>query len=428
MIRMPVAFIDAQPYPLGILLRLIGDGFWQARFARLLMACLALPFIYLWGRRVGGGRAALFSVVFAVLLIIPTNYVRPDVFLGVMLSVAIYLYTRAQTTRRPWMHYLTGLCLAIGIEGHPLVYRFGIAFVLLYLFRWIYEMWQTRRLFLDGRLIALTLGGMTGILIWTGLHVLPDTTQAFHFIKNYMPGGTASSGSSNVDNVSLLLARQLDVWVNTNPFEFLFIILGAALALREFKQGDRLLLMLLVVSEALLFITHYYYYREFYQVHSLPIFALLAGRFVTGITDRTGSRNPGGRLHGLVLAGMIFTVALLVLLQNAHSAAYDEVRDNFTTIARQLKADLPQDAIVVGSPEYFLEMRSMNYYGIEAVTTPNWFLVKYQGYELCQVTRPDIFVITPSLDIAKYVDIPSIYNYMADNHFQIDHVLSSGPF
>src|SRR5258708_31763071 len=217
MIRMPVAFIDAPHYPLGLLLRLIGDGFCKARFAGLLMACLALPFIYLAGKRIYGVRAALFSVVFAVLLIIPTNYVRPDVFLGVMLSVAIYLYTRAQTTRRPWMHYLTGLCLAIGIEGHPLVYRFGIAFVLLYLIRWVYQMWQTRRLFVDGRLIALALGGMTGILIWTGIHVLPDTTQAIHFIKNYMPGGDASQVAAQspvqIDSTSFLLARQLDVWV-----------------------------------------------------------------------------------------------------------------------------------------------------------------------------------------------------------------------
>ncbi len=53
-------------------------------------------------------------------------------------------------------------------------------------------------------------------------------------------------------------------------------------------------------------------------------------------------------------------------------------------------ANLPQDAIVVGSPEYFMELRSPNYYGIEAITTPNWFLVKYQGYELWQVTRPVI--------------------------------------
>src|SRR5258708_1310784 len=297
MIRMPVAFIDAQPYPLGILLRLIGDGFGQARFARLLMACLALPFIYLAGKRMYGVRAALFSVVFAVLLIIPTNYVRPDVFLGVMLSVAIYLYSRAQTARRPWMHYLTGLCLAIGLEGHPLVYRFGMAFVLLYLIRWAYQIAQTRRLFLDGRLIALPLGGLTGILIWTGLHVLPDTTQAMHFIKSYMPGGDASNGTANVDAVSFLLTRQVGVWVNTNPFEFLFIILGAALAVHEFKHGDRLLLMLLVVSEALLFITHYYYYREFYQIHSLPIFALLAGGFLTHLIHHSGSRNPWGRLR-----------------------------------------------------------------------------------------------------------------------------------
>src|SRR5450432_2855100 len=59
MIPMPVAFIDGPHYPLGLMLGLIGDGLWQARFARLLLVCLALPFIYLAGKRMYGKRAAL---------------------------------------------------------------------------------------------------------------------------------------------------------------------------------------------------------------------------------------------------------------------------------------------------------------------------------------------------------------------------------
>ena len=177
MIPIPQPIYDTPHYVLGFLLRFIGDTFWSARFARLLMACLALPFIYLSGKRMYGARTGLFAVAFAMILLVPTAYVRPDVFVGVMLSVALYVYLRAQTTRRPWMHYLTGLCVALGGEGHPLAYRFGIAFALIYLARWVYEMWHSRRLFIDGRVFALALGGFTEVVIYLGIHIHNRTSE-----------------------------------------------------------------------------------------------------------------------------------------------------------------------------------------------------------------------------------------------------------
>ncbi|HVO43330.1 MAG TPA: glycosyltransferase family 39 protein, partial [Aggregatilineales bacterium] len=187
MIPLPQPMYESTHYLGGFLLRFFGDTFWQARFARLLLTLLALPFIYLSGKRMYGARAGLFAVVFALLLIVPVDYVRPDFFVGLTLSVGIYLYLRAQTTRRPWLHYLTGLCVALGGEGHALAYRFGIALAFLYGIRWLYEMWTTRRLFLDGRLVALGLGGATGMMIFLGIHILPNLDQGLHFAENNAP-------------------------------------------------------------------------------------------------------------------------------------------------------------------------------------------------------------------------------------------------
>src|SRR5258708_734047 len=82
MIPLPQPIYASPHYALGLLLRFIGDGFWQARMARLLMSCLALPFIYLSGKRMYGPRTGLFAVVFAIFLLTPTAYVRPVVFVG----------------------------------------------------------------------------------------------------------------------------------------------------------------------------------------------------------------------------------------------------------------------------------------------------------------------------------------------------------
>ncbi|HLY24955.1 MAG TPA: glycosyltransferase family 39 protein, partial [Aggregatilineales bacterium] len=425
MLPMPVVFYDGPHLLLGQLLKLFGDSFWQARVARLLLACLALPFIYLSGKRMYGQRAGLLAVVFALIIIIPTNFVRPDFFLGLMLSIDIYLYLRARTTRRPWLHFLTGLVLAFGIEGHPLVYRFGIALALIYLARWCSEMVQTRRFFLDGRFFALGLGALTAILIWFSLHILPDFQQGWHFIANYMPGGHASSYISNP--LTQLLGFQLEVWAATSPFEVVIISLGVALAIWQHNDGDRLLLTLLFVSEFLLIATHYYFYRDFYQIHSLPIFALLGGRFLADLSDLRGARESSGRLAGLVMACMILCVSLAVMVQNAQAANDDPIRDDFTAIGRQLKTDLPKDAVVVGNEDYFLEIRSMNYYGIQTVTTPNWFLMKYQGDALWEVTKPDMIILSgDTLDIPKYTDTASLSAYMSENAFQLVRCYHSG--
>ncbi len=414
MIPLPQPIYDSPHYILGLLLRFIGDTFWQARFARLLMACLALPFIYLSGRRMYGRRAALLAVVVAIFLLAPTAYVRPDVFVGVMLSIAIYVYLRAQTTHRPWLHYLTGLCVALAGEGHPLAYRFGVAFALLYIVRWGYALWRERRLFIDGRVFALGLGGLTGMLIYLSIHIIPGFEQGIHFARNYSPLSrtTAEQVTAALD----IVVGQFEVWVGTSPFELLFVALGVVVAVREFEDGDRLLMTVLVVSEALMIAT-YGYYREFYQVHFLPVFALLAGRALANLTgDR---RLPVGRLSGLSLAAVVLVVSLGSLAQSASAATDDPQRAEFTAIARQLKADLPRDAIVVGNEDYFLEMRSLSYYGIQTVTTNGWFLVNYQGYKLWEVTKPDIFILSPQIDLYKYTDLSSIYSYMDDNDFQL---------
>src|SRR5262249_17005942 len=208
-VRKPI--YDSPHYILGFLLRYIGDGFWQARMARLLLSFLALPFIYLSGKRMYGPRTGLFAVVLAIFLLAPTAYVRPDVFVGVMLSIAIYVYLRAQTTRRPWMHYLTGLCVALGVEGHPLAYRFGLAFGLIYVAGWFYEMIQTRRVFIDGRVFALALGGFTGMLIFLSIHILPNVQQGLHFLLNNGPGARGDPGQA----MRYSIERQFYVWVTT---------------------------------------------------------------------------------------------------------------------------------------------------------------------------------------------------------------------
>jgi hypothetical protein len=417
MIPIPQPLYPGAHYLSGILLHFIGDGFWQARLARMLLTMLALPFIYLSGKRMYGARAGLFAVVFALLLIVPDAYVRPDFFVGIMLSIAIYVYLRAQKARRPWLHYLAGLCVALGMEGHALTYRFGVAFALLYGLRWIYEMKKNRCIFLDKRFVALVLGGATGLILYLSINILPGLDQGLHFASFYGPLGRTVE--SQVADASNLIQQQIEIWVSTSPFEFIFVILGLGLALFRFEDGDRLLLAMFFVSEGLLLVT-YTYYRPYYQVQLLPVFSLLAGRLVANVFDtRVRNRLQAGGLDRLSMAFMVFAIAFLVLNASAVDAASDPLRDDYTQIGKSLKTDLPTDKIIVGNEAYFLQFRSMNYYGIQTVTTPGWFKVNFDGVGLWVVTNPDIFILSPEIDTPRYTDLSSINQYMLINSFNL---------
>jgi hypothetical protein len=417
MIPLPQPIYDGAHYILGASLRFFGDGFWQARFARLLMAYLALPFIYLCGVRMYGARAGLMAVVVAILFLPSTAYVRPDVFVGTMFAVALYVYLRAQTTRRPWMHYLAGLCVALAGEGHPLAYRFGVAFAMLYGIRWLWEMRTARRFLIDGRIIALALGGLTGMLIYLAIHIIPGWDQGLHFARNYTPASRTTT--EQIDLGQRIIYQQLLVWINTSPVEFILLLLGISLALLDFNNGDRVLLAVLGVSQVLLIVS-YGYYREFYQVHFVPVVALLIGRVLAYWTDRSTVRMRVGRVSGLALSSVVLTILCAVLLYRAQAASVDPIRDEFTRIAQQLKRDLPPEWVVVGNENYFMEIRSHNYYGIQTVTTDQWFMVLYEGYELWEVTNPDAFILSGSrLDWRRYTDMESITRYMADNGFRL---------
>jgi len=417
MIPIPQPLYPGAHYLSGILLHFIGDGFWQARLARMLLTMLALPFIYLSGKRMYGARAGLFAVVFALLLIVPDAYVRPDFFVGIMLSIAIYVYLRAQTARRPWLHYLAGLCVALGMEGHALTYRFGVAFAFLYGLRWMYEVRKDRRVFLDRRTVALVLGGATGLILYLSINILPGLDQGLHFASFYGPLGRTVE--SQVADASNLIQQQIEIWVSTSPFEFIFVILGLGLALFKFEDGDRLLLAMFFVSEGLLLLT-YTYYRPYYQVQLLPVFSLLAGRLVANVLDsKARTRLRSGGLDRLAMAFMVFVIAFLVLNASAVDAASDPLRDDYTQIGKELKADLPTDKIIVGNEAYFLQFRSMNYYGIQTVTTPGWFKVNFDGVGLWIVTNPDIFILSPEIDTPRYTDLSSINQYMLSNGFTL---------
>lgn len=439
MIPLPQPIYDSPHILIGLFLRLIGDNFWQARFARFLFSCLALPFIYNSGKILYGRRAGLFAVVIAFFYLAPTSFVRPDFAVGVMLSVGLYAYLKAEQVRHPFfqfqagrlyfmhavnarpgfsplLHFLTGLLIGLGGEGHPLAYRFGVAFGLIYAAHWGQRMWQRRRICLDGRIVALGLGGLTAMLIYLSIHILPGLEQGLHFAQSYAP--SARTSGEQVQAAFSIFNRQIEVWIESSPIEAWIALVALLLAFVRMGRGDRLILTILLVSEVLMLAT-YGYYRAFYQVHFLPLFTLLMGKALADGFDLTTRLSAvRNRASQLVIAGMVLCVSVAAFADTGANELADPPRDEFESIGAQLAATLPPSAIVVANEDYFLKMPSLNFYGISTVATDSWFLVKLQGVPLWEATHPDVFVLTPGLDLYKYVPLTSIYTYMYQHDFK----------
>lgn len=416
MIPLPQPIYDSFHIPAALLLRVIGDGFWQARLARFLLTMTALPFIYKSGEMLYGRRTGLFACAITFFFILPINYVRPDFGVGIMLSIGLYTFLAAEKHNRPILHYLTGLFIGLGGEGHPLAYRFGLAFGLIYGFRWLWEMYKRKRIYIDGRVFAIGLGGATAILIYVSIHLLPGLEQGLHFAKSYSPAGQTAQGQ--IQAATEIITRQFEVWREYHPAEQWIFAAGVVLAIFRFHRGDRLILFILLVSEVLMLAT-YAYYRAFYQIHFLPLFVLLMGKALAdGFDFRADPRPAEGNSARLVFAVVVFAVCGMVMLNRGLSET-DPQRDEFEDIGRQFAATFPPNVRVMANEDYFLTYTHPDFYGISTIATPAWFIVDLQDYALMEATAPDIIVLTPALDWPKYVPTASIYEYIGNKGFQL---------
>jgi len=439
MVPLPQPWYDTSHRLIGLLMRVIGDGFWQARFSRLLLACLSLPFIYNSGKILYGKRTAMLAVVAGVFYLIATNYARPDFFVGLLVSIGLYVYLKAAQADQPLLsrlrqagsglsfrlrstlrsafllHVLTGLFFGLAVEGHLLAYRFGLGIGLIYGLTWIGRMWRQKRIFIDGQLIALGVGVGIALAIYVSLHILPNPPQALSFLHGYSP--TTLRTATQWDTAISIVRRQIEVWLQTSPIEFWVFLPALILAIIRFGRGDRIILTLLIVSEVLL-VASYGYYRSFYQVHYLPLVALLIGKALAdGFDRKPGVRPERARLSQLVFTALILCTTVVVLIDDANTTT-DPMRTEFESIGTQLAATLPPGLTVMANEDYFVQLvEHTNFYTVSTVSSPGWFIPTVQGYALFQQVQPDVIVLSTPIDNPKYVPYDVIYSYMQDNNF-----------
>ena len=370
----------------------VGVGLRQFRLLYLLVGWASLPFIYLTARRLYGGGAALCAVAIGAFIPLAHNYARPDMFVGAVVSIGLLVFLLARERESLTLHWLAGLVIAFGAEGHKLALRFVVAFGLVYAFDYARTLWRARRWRWYRPFWCFALGVLTYGVAFVGVQVI--TLGRFPGLDAMLGVYAAQSSlGDHPDLLTRLIASNrvfYQRYLTLHPQEVLLVVVAVLAALWRRKQADCLMLAVWLSSALLLALT-IAHANEYYWVHSLPFIAILGGALVAQIGQHLLS--PGRAFAGFNLATVMALCAVVVLfaantwLTARHAGGAEEL----IVLGQEIDQMLPADITVTGAEVYYLGMPAREHY----LATGNFLLlpVTYWG-----VPPPQAIILTRGFD------------------------------
>jgi hypothetical protein len=283
--------------------------------------------------------------IIGAIVVLASNYMRADIEVALWLGLGLWFFALAYTRNQPRWHILVGLAVGFSADGHPNAYRFIAAFAVAYVPDYLVQMRAARRWIWPTSLIYLTGGAFAGLLVYIGLYTILAPTSfggRINTIQILFNGRAlftqaVAQFSSALQHGSLLVGLAL---------------FGAAVSLIQHNTFDRLLIVVPIVSGIVLAVL-YGYYRDYYFVHLLPFYVLLAAAAL-GYLER---QLPPIRASLYMTALMLFLLCAAAgwlagkMIAN-RSQDYGQAQD----VAEKIRAFIPQDATFIGVDPLYLRM------------------------------------------------------------------------
>ena len=351
----------------GAWMNLFGAGLLQARFFNLIVAWIALPFLYLTARKLYNFPAALITVIFGIML--PMHFVtaRGDVWVATATCIALYCHVHARdpVSRRPHLlSFLCGLVAVSAVDGHPYGVFFAVVLVLLRLsillpaLRTGLDRKEAREflLFISGCLVY-------GI-IWIGYHLFLPGVQLAE-LANLLQG--AWNRETRLGEVRygtgptvLNLLKYVQLMLYLHPAFFVLSVPASLFALRRWRSTDGPVLFVTTGSLVLvfLFLAHF---NAHYLIFWLPPLCLWSGVWLSG------TFFPGRALQHqekqLSFGALYILIAFLILNMlyiNDSSNINSSLNEHWKVMeeaGREINKVLPDiDILVAGTTEVYSGM------------------------------------------------------------------------
>jgi hypothetical protein len=325
---------------LGIWYQLLGVSLGMGRIFIFVLALISLGFVFAAARRLYSPAAAWFAVILGAFAFLFDNYLRTDIGVAVALSMAFYFFALSRQGNRNWPHLFVGLALGLSLDGHPIAYRFCIAFGMAYLIDYAFLIMERRRFVIYWPVILLIIGGLLGVGAYFGFYATITKT----FLSFARSPYTGLSASAILD----VLTAHFNAALRLAPLLLGAAIAGIAIALRRRDTADRLLVITIIVP-ALIIGLFYGFYRDYYLIHSIVPLALLAAGALRELEKHSSQMVTVGFVA-------ILTIACLGWLTQGLVGSTGQGYNQALTVAERIRAVVSRDVAFVGIDPFYFRM------------------------------------------------------------------------
>lgn len=410
-------WVDFSAYwvPAGAWYEVFGAGIRQARVLNLLVAWLALPFLYVAAARLQGRGAAFLTAALGIALLPHFVSGRSDVWVGTATAIAFccYVLAREPGARRPGLlRFLCGFCALSAVDGHP----YGVFFALMFVLLHTPELLRRQR---AG--FSFLAGCACYTLFWLGYHLalpgvrvaeLPALFQATWSMESGIGRAQAGTGLNAAN-----LIKVLQQFLYFHPVAAMLALPALVAALLRGRAGDRALLLVMGGSFLLVMLT-LAHINPYYPIFWLPLLCLPVGSWLARLLRPAGGHagNGGFRLSGGALLLLLATL-ILSTLQLEESAVLNRENNEgarrATAVGQELDRLLPaEDLVVAGTYEVHLGMLGrLNYGGSCSFTRDD---PKYWP-----LGEPEAIVYTPGRDTGCHL----LADWLREHDFRPAHCL-----
>ncbi|PJF39462.1 MAG: hypothetical protein CUN54_08665, partial [Phototrophicales bacterium] len=356
----------------GLWLDVVGNGFIELRLFYLLLAWAGVPFIYRVAQMQYGRIAAIIAAGVALVLPLHHNYARPDAFVMTMLSVGLYLYFTNHEHASPRRYYLTGVVLALGMEGHPSYgIRFAAAFGVIYLWHYFQTVRSTRQWNNDRRIFYYTAGVLTYLLIYFVSRTLIITGGNLNINETIDSLREVYMVNTLGDEKPFSVIRRFEInielyvqYFKYHPLEVFALVMVSSVAIIRRHKTDVILLALVSLAALYMLLTLAHtnsYIGNYYAIHTIPLLALLTGATLAWAADVLDTSEPSVSYVALLIVGAM----LGVLVADTVDFADRRIDTNHTeliAIGDSVLSMLPDDVMVAGDAVYSLAAPGRTHY------------------------------------------------------------------
>jgi 4-amino-4-deoxy-L-arabinose transferase-like glycosyltransferase len=362
-----------------------GLGLFQARLVSWIFGIILVLMTFLVGRK---SYSTATGVLAALLLALSppfmqaSHYARPDITLSAMGMLSFLLVMVAFDGGRWWAHFLAGLIITLSLDIHQNAILFALGIVVLYIFEYGRKTLRTPGTW------VFVLGGLLGLAYYLILLILPSGSAFVNYYR-FSLGTSHQLPLLTLDPLELLRSARAEIGryhFFENSLGFVFI--GASfvyLVIRRFRNDNRLLIFTLTVFIGFVLIVGNKH--DIYAILLYPYFMLMVSETMVSLikakeTIRLPKVYTSSLLVLLLFSGGIYLVRTFVSYSNY---SYYEITDN-------IKRHIPEDARVMGLPNWWLGLADYDYRSNLGLTY-NHFFKGYSLEEGLETLRPDILIL-----------------------------------